>query len=122
MKTLLISVLFAALAMAQTGTGTVVVSTTITATAQQSPGDANAIVCTATPVNSQISVTCKVGATTGLSATYTVLPGSTSATNAAVASFVYGGNSVVWMLYQPASSGPISWQVAANGAAKSGQF
>lgn len=104
------------------GTGTVTVSTSVTAVAMQSATDANAVSCIATPSASQVAVTCKVGTSTGFTGTYTLIPNSTSATNAAVASYTFGGNSVTWMLYQPSSTGPISWQVAANGVSKSGQF
>ena len=107
---------------AQTGTGTVTVNTSVTAVAQQSATDANAIICTATPSGAQVSVTCKVGTNTGLSATYTLVPGSTSATNAATMQYNFGGNAITLMLYQPLSTGPITWQVSANGTSKNGQF
>ena len=109
-------------AFAQSGTGTVTVSTSVTAVAQQSATDANAITCTATPSASQVAVSCKVGAVTGFTGTYTLVPGSTSATNAASMQYNFGGNAITLMLYQPLSTGPITWQVSANGTSKNGQF
>lgn len=115
MKTTL-SLLFTSLAWAQS-TGTVTQSTTSNVV-----GTAGTLGCTLTnstpSLPTGVRVVCTVGGTVALTLDSVVPTG----TNGMVGSFANAGNTVTWIVNQPTGQANYSYQMAANGAGKSGTF
>lgn len=97
--------------------GTVTQSTISTVTAV-----AGTVTCTLSNTNpvlaSGIHAECKIGANKVL-VMDSVIP---SGNNGIVGSFSDSGNIVTWLVNQPTGQTNYSWQMAANGASKSGTF
>lgn len=102
---------------AQAPAGTVVQSTVSNVL-----GTAGALTCTltnSTPVLATgVHVVCTISGAAVLVMDSVVPTG----TNGMVGSFSTAGNTITWIVNQPTGSGPYSWQMAANGIAKTGTF
>lgn len=67
---------------------------------------------------SGIHAVCKIGSATVLTMDIVIAQGS----NGSVGAFVNGSDNVTWIVNQAAGTTVITWQIAANGVAKSGTF
>lgn len=113
---LLIGLLLALSLCAQT-TGTVAQTSTSSVI-----GTAGTVICTLTnstpALPSGVHVVC-TNAGASVLVMDSVVP---TGTNGMVGSFGLTGNTVTWIVNQPTAGGPWAWQMAANGAGKSGTF
>lgn len=112
MKTLLLSLLFVAVVLAQTP-GTVVVASNITATA-------GSLICVGTATvgatTSTMQLKCSEGSVVLIDYPFTV-----TASGSTLYSIGRGANTITWLLTK-GNPTPDQWQVTANGVARSGTF
>lgn len=116
MKTLCLLLICGLIAGGQTTPGIVTVGTTVTAT---SGSGATAVSCVfSNPARPTIHTVCSVAGVAALTQDATPAVGST---NGVVGTFVNAGNTVTWVIQQPAA-GSVTWQIAANLTSQSGTF
>jgi len=113
----LIAFLFAASLLAQAPAGTVAQSTTSVIT-----GTAGGVICTLTNTTPALPSGIHIVCTSGGAMVLTLDSVVPTGTNGLAGSFGLSGNTITWLINQPTGQTAYSWQMGANGTAKSGTF